>query len=128
MTTQVIYNSDLHFEHVQWKRELLFWKDEIKSFQNRLDEIIIRWTDDKVLAELGQFRHNFLSEIKKIDKLIGAINSHEHNISSHLGANEDCIDRVHLKHHEVFREKLATFRTVYNDFKHKFYLFLTKYM
>lgn len=128
MTTQVIYNSDLHFEHVKWKKELLFWKDEIKSFQNRLDEIIIRWTDDKVLAELGQFRHNFLSEIKKIDKLIDAIDSHEHNISSHLGANEDCIDRVHLKHHEAFRDKLVTFRIVYNNLKHKFYLFLTKYM
>jgi len=128
MEAQVIYNSDLHFEHMQWKKELLFWKDEIKSFGYRLDDIIIRWTYEKVLAELGQFRHNFISENKKIDKLIGAIDSHEHNIASHLNANEDCIDRVQLKHHEVFRDKLATFRSLYNDLKHKFYLFLTKYM
>ena len=128
MVGQVIYNSDLHFEHVQWKKELLFWKDEIKSFQNRLDEIVIRWTDDKILAQLGQFRHNFLSQNEKIDKLIAAIDTHEHNISAHLNANEDCIDRVHVKHHQVFRDKLATFRTNYNELKHKLFIFLTEYM
>ncbi len=128
MVTEVIYNSDLHFEHMQWKKELLFWKDEIKSFQNRLDEVTIRWSDEKVLAELGQFRHSFISENNKIDKFIDAIDSHEHNISSHFVANEDCIDRVHLKHHEAFRDKLAAFRTFYSDIKHKFYVFLTKYM
>lgn len=128
MATQVIYNSDLHFEHMQWKKELLFWKDEIESFQNRLDEITIRWSDEKVLAELGQYRHRFLSELKKIDKFIGAIDSHEHDIASHLKAKEDCIDRVHLKHHEAFRDKMMAFRTDYNDVKHKFFVFLTKYM
>ena len=128
MVEQVIYNSDLHFEHMQWKKELLFWKDEIKSFQNRLDEIVIRWSDDKILAQLGQFRHNFLSYSDKIDKLIKAIDSHEHNISDHFEANENCIDRVHLKLHDDFRGKLATFRTNYNELKHKLFKFLTEYM
>ncbi len=128
METQVIYNSDLHFEHMQWKKELLFWKDEIKSFQNRLDEIIIRWSDDKVLAELGQYRHNFIAQNEKIDKLIKAIDSHEHNMAEHLNADEDCIDRVHLRHHQAFRNKLATFRTNYNELKHKLFMFLTEHM
>lgn len=128
MADQVIYNSDLHFEHVQWKKELLFWKDEIKSFQNRLDEVTIRWSDEKVLAELGQYRHNFIDNNKKIKKLITAIDTHEHNISEHFEANENCIDRVHLKHHETFRDKLSEFRIAYNDLKHKFFIFLTKYM
>ncbi len=128
MVTQVIFNSDLHFEHMQWNNELLFWKDEIKSFQNRLGEIVKRWTDNKILAELGQFQNKFSSYNNKIDLLKNAIDSHENNISAHLGANEDCIDRVHLKHHEAFRDKLASFRSDYNDLKHKFYLFLTKYM
>ena len=128
MVTQVIYNSDLHFEHMQWKKELLFWKDEIKSFQNRLDEIVIRWSDDKILAQLGQFRHNFLSYGEKIDKLIKAIDSHEHNISDHFEANENCIDRVHLKLHKDFRGKLDKFRTNYYELKHKLFKFLTEYM
>ena len=128
MVTQVIYNSDLHFEHMQWKKELLFWNDELKSFQNRLVEIVKRWSDEKVLAELGQFQNKFSSYCNKIDRLMNSIDSHEHNISAHLGANEDCIDRVQLKHHEAFREKLVSFRSDYNNLKHKFHLFLTKYL
>ncbi|MBT8393775.1 MAG: hypothetical protein HKO81_04820 [Flavobacteriaceae bacterium] len=128
MTTQVIFNSDLHFEHMQWKKELLFWKDEIKSFQNRLDEIIQKWSDDKVLAELGQFQNNFTSQNKKIRKYLNAIDSHEHNMAAHLNADEDCIDRVHMKHHEDFRDKMSNQRIIYNELKHKYYLFLTKYL
>ena len=128
MTTQVIYNSDLHLEHLQWKKELLFWKDEIKSFQNRLDEIVQKWSDDLILAELGQFQNNFIIHNNKICTFLEAIESHERNISAHFGANENCIDRVHLKHHEAFRDKLASFRDDYNDLKHKFHLFLSKYL
>ena len=27
MEKEVIFNSDLHFEHEQWSKELLFWED-----------------------------------------------------------------------------------------------------
>ena len=110
------------------RKNSYYWKDEIKSFQNRLDEIVQKWSDDKILAELGQFQNKFTSYNDKIILLMNAIDSHEHNISAHLGANEDCIDRVHLKRHESFRDKLASIRYDYNDLKHKFYLFLSKYL
>ncbi len=128
MSTQIIYNSDLHFEHMQWKRELLFWKDEIRSFQNRLDEIVERWTDNKILAELGQFQNNFAIHHDKIEKYLEKIGSHEHDIAAHFKSNENVIDRVHLKHHEAFRDKLKAQRDIYNDIKHKYYIFLGKYL
>jgi hypothetical protein len=128
MESKVIFNTDLHFEHMQWKKELLFWKDEIRSFQNRLDEIVKRWTDHKILAELGQFQNNFTIHNNKIKELMEQIEAHEHSIAIHFQANEDAIDRVGLKHHESFRDKLNTQRKLYNDLKHKYYIFLTKYM
>lgn len=128
MFTKVIFNSDLHFEHLQWKKELLFWKDEIKSFQKRLDEIVQKWTNTKVLAELGQFQNNFTIHKDQINKLIEQIDAHEHNIAVDYQANEDAIDRVHLKYHESFRDKIDTQRELYNDLKHKYYIFLSKYM
>ena len=128
MTTHVIYNSDLHFEHMQWKKELLFWNYEIRSFQNRLDEIVDRWTDNKVLAELGQFQNNFMIHNKKIEKYLVEIDSHEHNIAVHFKANENVIDRVHLKFHEALRDNLNMQRKIYNDLKHKYYIFLGKYL
>lgn len=128
MESKVIFNSDLHFEHMQWKKELLFWKDEIRSFQNRLNEIVERWTDNKILAELGQFQNNFTIHTDKINKFLEDIDSHEHNIAGHFKANENVIDRVHLKYHEAFRDKLNVQRNIYNDLKHKYYIFMGKYL
>jgi len=113
---------------MQWKKELLFWKDELQSFQNRLEEIIARWTDTKVLAQLGQFQNNFTIHIDKIDKYLEEIEDHEYNIAVHFEANENVIDRVHLKYHEALREKMNMQRHIYNDLKHKYYIFLGQYL
>lgn len=128
MGTQVIYNSDLHFEHEKWKKELLFWKDEIKSFQNRIKEILARWTDDRVLAELGQFQHDFGLAEHNINELISEIEHHEEDITEHLKNNEDCINRVLMKSHEDFRYNLSSERDIYNNLKNRFFNFLSKYM
>ena len=128
MDNKVIFNSDLHFEHLQWIKELLFWIDEIKSFQNRLEEIFQKWTDSMVLAELGQFRNNFKVHLKKINKYLAAIQEHEHDMANHFKENENVIDRVHLKHHESFRDKMDAQRLRYNELKHNYYKFLSKYM
>ncbi len=128
MEKQAIENSDLHFEHVQWNRELLFWEDEIKSFQNRLDEIVNRWTDDSVLAQLGQFQNNFIIHKNKIAEFKEQIEMHENDIAHHLNANEDVIDRVHYKYHVAFRDKMETQRNIYNNLKKRFFVFLSRYM
>lgn len=60
METVVIFNSDLHFEHKQWRRELFFWEDELKSFQNRLKELLKRWSDRKMLAQLEHYQNQFI--------------------------------------------------------------------
>ena len=51
MKTQVIYNEDLHLEHNQWNMELNFWIDELKTFENRLEELVQKWTEVEVLAK-----------------------------------------------------------------------------
>lgn len=125
---KIVDNSSLHFEHVHWNSELLFWEDEIKSFQNRLDEIINKWTNDNVLVESGQFQNNFIIHKKIINELKEEIDSHEQNIASHVNSNEDAIDRVHYRYHLDFREKIETQRNIYNNLKKRFFSFLTKYM
>ena len=70
METAVIYNSDLFFEHKQWRRELFFWEDEIKSFKNRLSELVVRWTDKKMLAKLEHYQNQFIIQENIINKLL----------------------------------------------------------
>ena len=88
MEKELIYNADLHFEHENWQRELDFWEDELKSFHLRLDELVKRWTDHKVLAEIEKFQNQFMIQEKEFDSLKDQIAMHEKNMASHYEKNE----------------------------------------
>lgn len=129
MEAQIIFNSDLHFEHVQWKSELSFWEDEIKSFKHRLEELAVRWTDKDVLRQLEQFQNQFILHSEVIDELQHAINVHETEMSK-----VDMTDKIspmntaHTKGHLAFRDKIETQRKLYTVLKSDFYRFMSKYM
>ena len=112
MEREVIFNSDLHFEHKQWRRELLFWKDELKSLQNRLNELVLRWTDKEVLAQLEHFQNQFMIQENTINELDNHINLHETNIAEHI----------------EFRNQMDIQRNLYSDLKKEFFRFLSEYM
>lgn len=128
METKVIYNSDLHFEHKQWRRELLFWEDEIKSFRNRMSELITRYSDKNMLARLEHFQNQFLIQENEIDELNDLINLHETNISEHMKKGEDALDLQVVKKHIEFRNHMDTQRNIYSELKGNFFRFLSEYM
>lgn len=128
MKTEVIFNSDLHFEHMHWKRELLFWKDEIKSFQNRLDELGDKWTDKSVLKELSAFQNSFINHRNNIDHCMEEIDAHELNIAKHYEIEKNVIDIPDLQKHNEYRERIETERSIFNELKKEFFQFLSKYM
>lgn len=128
MEKEVIFNSDLYFEHKQWRRELLFWEDELKSFKNRLNEIVNRWTDKNVLANLEHFQNQFINQAEIIDKMQHDINMHENKIVENTQNGKDLLDLNLSRKHIEFRNNMETQRHIYADLKKEFFQFLTKYM
>jgi hypothetical protein len=128
MKKEIIYNSDLHFEHNQWTSELAFWKDELKTFNNRLEELVNRWTDKEMLAKLEHFQNEFIIHEELVQVFQDDINAHERNMSVNVSKEEDVLDRSLVKKHIEFREKMQTQRHIYAELKKEFYTFLSKYM
>ncbi len=128
MKNEIINNSDLHFEHTQWRSELLFWEDELKTFNNRLDELVIRWTDKGMLAQLEDFQNQFIRHGEVIDTLQHDINIHETNMAGHDEKGEDVINLTLAKQHTAFRIRMEIQRKIYTDLKKEFYRFLSKFM
>lgn len=128
METQVIFNSDLHFEHVQWNRELSFWEDELKSFNKRLEELVTRCKDKEVLAKLEHYQNQFILHDGIIDKLQEAIEKHEKRMAGLNLQGKDALDTAMVKNHIEFRNKMETQRQIYADLKKEFFRFLSKYM
>ena len=128
MKKEVIFNSDLHFEHKQWRSELAFWEDELKSFNKRLSELVTRWTDKKVLAQLEHYQNQFTLHGVLIDELQDDINMHEVNMSDHSIKGEDILNRSFVKKHIEFRNRMEIQRHIYAELKKEFFDFLSKYM
>ncbi|THD69829.1 hypothetical protein E7Z59_05750 [Robertkochia marina] len=124
----LVNNANLHFEHKSWLNEIAFWLDETRSFQNRLDEIEQRWTDDMVLAELGQFQNQMIIHKDRINKLKEEINAHEHAIAETIDEVNEAVDRIGFRYHLEMREKMTTERVMFHDLKRRFFSFLSKYM
>ncbi len=68
---ELIQNENLHFEHRQWESELELWEDELKSFNNRLSELVTRWTKKEVLKELEHYQNEFVLHEGIIDTMRG---------------------------------------------------------
>ena len=128
MKSEVIFNSDLHFEHEQWRNELLFWEDELKSFNIRLSELVLKWTDHKMLSQLEQFQNKFIRHGDVINSLQEFIHSHEINMAEHFKKGEDVLDNIFVQKHMEYRGQLEIQRHLYADLKHEFYQFLAKHM
>ena len=125
---ELIFNTDLHFEHEYWSRELNFWEDELDSFQNRLDELVIRWTDNDVLAQIEKFQNKLLIQYEVINSIKNRIEMHEANMASHSMKNQDSLNKDLVKKHLVIRERMEEQRDQMSLLKKDLFKFLTKYM
>ncbi|MGB5229703.1 MAG: hypothetical protein WBN55_15655 [Eudoraea sp.] len=125
---EVLFNEDLHFEHRQWGSELAFWEDELKSFKNRLSELVNRWTDNNVLAQLEHYQNEFILHGRVIDDLQEAIEQHEIRIAAQTKTGQDALDTILVKKHLEFRNRMETQRQIYADLKKEFFRFLSRYM
>ncbi len=125
---EVLFNEDLHFEHRQWRSELAFWEDELKSFKNRLSELVTRWTDNKVLAQLEHYQNEFILHGGVIDDFQEAIEQHEIRIAAQTKTGQDALDTILVKKHLEFRNRMETQRQIYADLKKEFFRFLSRYM
>jgi len=126
--SKAIYLSDLHFEHKQWLNELLFWQDEIKTYKNRLGEVVSRWTDKEVLSQSEHFQNQFILHNEKLDELIHDINKHESGLSKYAKEHPVAIDHVHFDDHGGLRDRMDRQREIYTGMKKEFFDFLRKTM
>lgn len=128
MEKEIIYNSNLHFEHEQWRRELFFWEDELRIFKNKLSEMVVRYSAKEVLVQFEHYQNQFILHGGVIDDLLEDIEVHETQIAGQSKEGKDVMDRILVKKHLKFRDRMETQRQIYADLKKDFFGFLSKYL
>ncbi|WP_111707666.1 hypothetical protein [Lutibacter citreus] len=129
MLTEILYNSNMHFEHQLWKRELAFWKDELNFLNIKLSELVTRWTNKEVLDKLEYYQNEFIVHGGIMEDINEAITVHETHVAEeqdNIGLNEQDIKMI--KKHIELRNSLETQRQIYSDLKKEFFKFLEEFM
>lgn len=125
---KAVYMSDLHFEHVTWKRQLDFEKDDLKFLQERLQEVANDWTSEEVLSMVTQYQNKFLRHNEVIDGLLNDIQQSEKELSEFAKENPIASDEIKMKDHAKMRDKVETQNKMYAEMKQDFVRFLAKTM
>lgn len=128
MEKEVLYNDNMHFEHDLWKSEIAYWRDELKSFNNRLSELVTRWTDKETLAKIGRYQNEFIVHGGAMEDLIETIQQHEIHIAEQSKMGTDMLDSSLAKEHLEFRNRFENQRQIYTELKKKFFRFLQKHI
>ena len=127
MKQTVVNNSDLHFEHETWVSELKFWMDEISSFENRLAELVTRYTRKDMLQQLEHYQNEFILQRKRVSEMLEDIEQHEARIAGQSYAQHEVLDVPMVKKHRIFRTSMDTHREIYQELKKDFFRFLSEY-
>jgi histone H3/H4 len=115
-------------EKSSWLRGIEFYQDEIKIMRNRLSEISNANTAREVKKKVEQFQNQFNVHEEQLKKLRHAVNSHAVKISTDFENHNGQIERVTVTEHDTMRDDYVNTEKLFNEMRHDFNRFLSKYL
>ena len=126
---QTISVRSLHLEYQLWIRELTFYKEEIKIFENHLENLVCKNTSQKMRAQAEQFQNQFILQKEVIDHLKHDLHVSEKQLAAFVHElSGGHLENVRMDNHPVLRDRMATFRKIYKDVKEEFRRFESDWM
>lgn len=119
---------ELHHENQEWLKKLSFYKDELKVFQKRIDEIAPLNTSKDFQAMVDHYQNQFFIQLDRINRLKHEIKSDEKTIEESVSHNSVAVDHRSMPDHETQREKVERFEEIFSSLKEEFNTFLSKYL
>ncbi len=119
--------ADLHPELKEWEAYTLFVKDEIRSFNKKLEEVAGNYTSKDVLAEVEHFQNQFIRQNEACDELLHELHLSEH-VFAELSQKNPASNHVILNDHAPLRDKVDSHKQIFNELKHEYHNFLAKYL
>jgi len=116
-------------EYQLWTRELIFYKEEIKIFEDHLSAILKRNNKNDVPAQVEHFQNQFILQKEVIDFLKHDLQVSERQLAACVyEMSGDGIENIKMDNHGTLRERVMTFRKIYKDIKNEFRRFEMHWM
>lgn len=119
---------EVHQDHAEWISKLNFYKDEIKIFRLRLEEIISKNNSPEALAEVEKFENQFKIQRNNIDEIAHKITLDEDELQNEVKSNPIAIDHRKVGDHSEQRDLVLTFEKNFNEIRQEYNKFSAKWM
>jgi hypothetical protein len=122
-----VYVKDLNFDHELWDNEMKFYRNELEIFEHRLEQDVVRLTEQQALRELEHFQNQFIRQNEVLDILNKKVRKNRKNIA------RNSVDGIVPNEHELMvnykslRDEFEVFEKIYYNLKVKFLAFNHKH-
>ncbi len=115
-------------DHSTWLKELDFYNEELSLLEKRLMEIANKNNGKEVMAEVEHFQNQFIVQRNNMDMLQHNVKEHNNKVAEdakeHAGKME--VSREH--DHNALKDQIEMFEKVFNELRHEYNRFLSKWM
>lgn len=118
--------SALHSERIEWLNTLQFFKDDIQSLQNRLEEIVKANTKTEITAMVESFQNQFIRQLEVNDELRHKINAAEVAFANEESKNPVATDHKLAPDHVELRDEVDTYSNLFKALRNDFNTFASK--
>ena len=116
------YLQELHTENIQYLSELALAKDEIKTYINRLSEVVSANTGKEVLAEVEHFQNQIIVQRNNLEELSHGIYEHIHHVVEdsrvHAGRVAQPLVEEHGQKKDEFQSLMHVIKGLRSEFNH----------
>ena len=120
------YLNEIHKENQDWIKSLGFSEDELKSFENRLSEVVSKNTKSEVLARAEHFQNQFIRHHEVIDILKHDINAFEQTIVENAKQNNVATDHRKTDVNEDLTQRMSAFTKIWEELKDDYKKYLAE--
>ncbi|MBX7205724.1 MAG: hypothetical protein K1X81_09915 [Bacteroidia bacterium] len=126
MRTQHKHISDLHTEHIDWLKQLQFYKDDLSVLQKHLEEAAAKNSSYETRAHVERFQNQFIRQNEVIDELRHEIKQHENELERTIKANPVATEHKLVIDHVSNRQNFHRFVELYDSMREDFTRFLSR--
>ena len=114
-----MYITDLHLQHTEWKNTLLFYVDDIKILNHRLEE---------VLAMAEHFQNQLTLQKNRAAEILHSIKESLNLVEAEVKNHPVATDHRKMELNSKLRDEVSDYANHFNELRHEAIRFFSKWM
>lgn len=123
-----MYITDLHLQHTEWKNTLLFYVDDIKILNHRLEEVLSKNNDKEVLAMAEHFQNQISLQKIRAAEILHSIKESSNLIEAEVKNHPVATDHRKMELNSKLRDEVTDYANHFNELRHEAIRFFSKWM